>query len=133
MTSLAFVLTLEEPGRFARSRDVPAYLGLVPRRSQSGDVDKQLRITKTGDKHVRRLLVSCAHYILSRRGEDSALRRWGLELCARGGKNAKKRAVVAVALKLAVILHSMWKTGEVYDPFRDSGGGEKRGGKRAAA
>lgn len=120
ITSLAFVLTIEEKQRFAKSRAVGAYLGLVPRRDQSGETDKQLRITKAGDHLVRRLLVSSAHYILGPFGEDSDLRRWGLAKCERGGKNAKKRAVVAVARKLAVLLHRLWTSGEPYDPFYES-------------
>jgi transposase len=76
-----------------------------------------LRITKTGDEFLRRLLVSSAQYILGPFGPDCDLRRWGLKLAERGGKNAKKRAVVSVARKLAVLLHCLWKTGEIYDPF----------------
>jgi len=117
LTSLAFILTLENPDRFRRSREVGPVLGLVPRRDQSGDQDPQLRITKTGDAHLRRLLVSSAQYILGPFGPDCDLRRWGLMLAERGGKNAKKRAVVGVARKLAVLLHHLWKTGEVYDPL----------------
>jgi len=117
LTSLAFVLTLETPGRFARSREVGPALGLVPKRDQSGDRDPQLRITKTGDSYLRRLLVGSAQYILGPFGPDCDLRRWGLKLAERGGKNAKRRAVVAVARKLAILLHPLWKTGEVYDPL----------------
>jgi transposase len=117
LTSLAFILTLEKPDRFRRSREVGPAIGLVPRRDQSGDHDPQLRITKTGNSHLRRLLVSSAQYILGPFGPDCDLRRWGLKLAERGGKNAKKRAVVAVARKLAVLLHRLWKTGEIYDPF----------------
>ena len=117
LTSLAFILTLENPDRFRRSRQVGPAIGLVPRRDQSGDQDPQLRITKTGDPYLRRLLVSSAQYILGPFGPDCDLRRWGLKLAERGGKNAKKRAVVSVARKLAVLLHCLWKTGEIYDPF----------------
>ena len=117
ITALAFVLTLEDPKRFTKSRHVGPYLGLVPRRDQSGDSDKHLRITKAGDRYLRWLLVNCAHYILGAHGPDSALRRWGLARCAQGGRTGKKRAVVAVARKLAVLLHRLWSTGEVYDPF----------------
>jgi len=120
LTALAYVLTLEEEERFAKSRAVGAYLGLVPRRDQSGESDKQLRITKAGDRLMRRLLVSSAHYILGPFGADSDLRRWGLAKCECGGKNAKKRAVVGVARKLAVLLHRLWRSGEAYDPFHDS-------------
>lgn len=116
VTSLGFVLSLEESGRFKKSRSVGAYLGLTARRDQSGQTDKQLRITKAGDEFVRRLLVGCAHYILGAFGPDCDLRRFGLKLAARGGKNAKRRAVVAVARKLSVLLHRLWVTGAQYDP-----------------
>ncbi|OGO20469.1 MAG: hypothetical protein A2Z14_17590 [Chloroflexi bacterium RBG_16_48_8] len=92
-------------------------LGLVPKQDQSGEHDPQLHITKTGNSYLRRLLVHSAHYILGPFGEDSDLRRWGLGIAERGGKNAKKRAVVGVARKLAVLLHRLWITGEVYEPF----------------
>ena len=120
VTSLAYVLTLENPERFRKSRDVGAYLGLVPKQDDSGESSKQLRITKTGDKMLRRLLVGSAHYILGPFGEDCDLRRFGLKLAARGGRNAKKRAVVAVARKLAVLLHRLWLTGEEYEPLRNT-------------
>ena len=118
LTALAYVLTLEEPARFAKSRMVGAYLGLVPRLDQSGQIDKQLRITKHGDGYLRRLLVGSAHYILGPFGPDCDLRTFGLKLMQRGGKNAKKRAVVAVARKLAVLLHALWRSGQQYEPKR---------------
>ncbi len=114
LTSLGFVLTLEDPSRFAKSRTVGAYLGLRPRTRQSGDYAPQLRITKAGDALLRRYLVSAAQYILGPFGPDTELRRFGLKLAERGGKAAKKRAVVAVARKLAVLLHRLWVTGEEY-------------------
>jgi len=117
ITSLAFILTLEESSRFKKSRDIGPFLGLTPKRDKSGDTDKQLRITKAGDAHLRRLLVGCSQYILGPFGPDCDLRRFGLKLGARGGKNAKKRAVVAVARKLAVMMHSLWKENAPYDPF----------------
>ncbi len=116
ITALAFVLTLEDPGRFERSRTVGAYLGLVPATASSGESDPQLRITKEGNPFLRRLLVQCAH-ILGAFGSDSDLRRHGLRIAQRGGKNAKRRAVVAVARKLAVLLHRLWRTGETYQPL----------------
>jgi len=119
ITSLTYVLTLEKPERFAKSRDVGCYLGLVPRQDESGDTSKQLRITKTGEAMLRKLMVSCAQYLLGTFGEDCDLRRFGLKLAARGGKNAKKRAIVAVAHKLAVLLHGLWLTGEVYEPLHN--------------
>ena len=118
LTSLSFVLTLGDPARFKSSRAVGPYLGLRPRQSQSGDKDPELRITKAGDTDLRRLLVGSAHYILGPFGPDTDLRRWGLALAARGKKSAKKRAVVAVARKLAVLLHRLWVTAEVYEPLR---------------
>lgn len=117
VTSLAYVLTLETPLRFARSRDVGPYLGLVPKQEDSGDSQPQLGISKAGDRMLRKLLVGSAHYILGPFGPDTDLRRFGMRLCERGGKNAKKRAAVAVARKLAVLLHRLWMSGEVYEPL----------------
>jgi transposase len=120
VTSLAFVLTIEDPRRFESSRQVGAYLGLRPRQDLSGTTDRQLPITKAGDSYLRRLLVGSAQFTLGRFGEDCDLRRWGLQLAKRGGKNAKKRAAVAVARKLAVLLHRLWITGEAYEPLRNA-------------
>lgn len=117
ITALAFVLTIEDPNRFAKSRTVGAYLGLTRARYDSGESNPELRISKRGDELLRRLLVNCAHYILGPFGPDSDLRRWGFAHGAAGGKNAKKRAVVGVARRLAVLLHRLWTTGEVYDPL----------------
>lgn len=117
VTALAYVLTLETPLRFARSRDVGPYLGLVPKQEDSGDSQPQLGISKAGDRMLRKLLVGSAHYILGPFGPDTDLRRFGMRLCERGGKNAKKRAAVAVARKLAVLLHRLWMSGEVYEPL----------------
>jgi transposase len=117
LTALTFVLTLEDPYRFERSRSVGAYLGLVPARDQSGDRDPQKRISKEGDEMLRRLLVGSAHYILGPFGSDSDLRRHGQRIASRGAKNSKKRAVVAIARKLSVLLHRLWVTGEAYDPL----------------
>jgi transposase len=118
LTSLAYVLTLENPKRFVKSRDVGPYLGLVPKQEDSGESQPQLGISKAGDEMLRRLLVGSAQYILGPFGPDTDLRRYGLRLCERGGKNAKKRAAVAVARKLAVLLHRLWVSGEVYEPLR---------------
>jgi len=118
LTALVFVLTLDDPHRFAHSRSVGAYLGLVPASRSSGKSSPQLPITKQGDRLLRRLLVQGAHYILGPFGQDSDLRSFGLELCQRGGKSGKKRAVVAVARKLAVLLHRLWISGEDYEPHR---------------
>lgn len=116
LTALTFVLTVGEPARFAHSRDVGPFLGLVPRRRQSGECDPHLRITKCGDRYLRRLLVQCAHVMTGRFGGDCALRQWALEH-AQGSRTAKKRTVVAVARKLAVLLHRLWHRQEVFQPF----------------
>ena len=115
LTALAFVLTIEDNARFAKSREVGAYLGLTRKRRQSGESEPELHITKAGDPFLRRLLVQCAHYILGPFGQQSDLRRWGLSLAGRLGR---KRAIIAVARKLAVLLHRLWTTGEVYEPLR---------------
>jgi transposase len=124
VTSLAFVLTLEDPKRFASSRDVPAYLGLTPARKQSGDRDPEMHITRAGDAFLRRLLVQSAHYILGPFGKDCDLRRWGQRLAGapegRGSKQRKKRAVIAVARKLAVLLHVLWRRNATYEPLRQA-------------
>ena len=110
-------MTIEDPSRFEVSRTVGAYLGLVPSKDQSGGCNPQQHISKRGDELLRKLLVSCAHYVLGPFGQDSDLRRHGLKIAGRGGKNAKKRAVVAVARKLSVLLHRLWVTGEDYEPL----------------
>jgi transposase len=120
LTALTFVLTVEDPYRFERSRSVGAYLGLVPASDRSGDRDPQKRISKEGDQMLRKLLVGSAHYILGPFGHDSDLKRHGEKIASRRGKNAKKRAVVAVARKLAVLLHSLWASAEVYEPLRNA-------------
>jgi transposase len=117
ITALTFVLTLGSKERFKQSRDVGCYLGLKPKRSQSGDHDPQLGITKAGNAYLRSLLVECANHILRPHGRDSALRQWGLHLASRGGRQSKHKAVVAVARKLAVLLHRLWTTQEPYMPF----------------
>src|SRR6202007_182624 len=118
--ALTYVLTIDDPHRFAKSREVGCFLGLKPGRRDSGQSQPQMHISKEGDRYLRTVLLQGAHYILGPCGEDSDLRRWGLKLAARGGKSAKKRAVVAVARKLAVLLHRLWVTGEVYEPLRNS-------------
>jgi transposase len=118
LIALTYVLTLQDPHRFARSRDVGAFLGFLPRENQSGDRAPRLGISRAANEYLRRLLVQGAHYILGPLGPDTDLRRWGLQLAARGGGGAKKRAVTAVARKLSVLLHHFWKTGEVYQPLR---------------
>src|SRR6266481_4531368 len=117
ITALYFVLKIEDPNRFAHVRDVGAYAGLCPGRDQSGENDPQLRISKRGEAYLRRLLVSAAHYILGPFGPASALREYGLMLAVDGTRRAKKRAVVAVARKLSVLLLSLWKNQTPYQPF----------------
>lgn len=117
ITALAFVLTIETPDRFKKSRAVGAYLGLTPRRDQSGETDRQMHITKAGNRYLRRLLVGCAQYILGAFGPDCDLRRYGARIAARGGKRAKKCAAVAVARKLAVKLHRLWADAAEYQPL----------------
>ena len=117
ITSLYFVLKVGTPGRFQRTRDIGAFLGLCPRRDQSGETDKELRISKCGDQYLRCLLVNAAQYILGPFGTDSALREHGLRLAQEGTARAKKRAVVAVARKLAVLLLTLWKSREPYESF----------------
>jgi len=143
LIALTFVLTVEDKERFAKSRDVGCFVGLRPKQSESGQSKPQLPISKEGDRYLRKLLVQGAHCILSHRrgafvkshlvsgqgrpgrrpvarGPDTDLKRWGLRLSNRGGKNAKKRAIVAVARKLGILLHRLWVTGEVYEPLRNS-------------
>lgn len=117
LTAVTFVLTVGDKHRFRRSRDIGSYIGLRPRRDQSGSSDPQLGITKAGNGYLRTLLVECANHILGPFGKDSALRRWGLHLMGRGGRSSRKKALVAVARKLAVLLHRLWVTQEQYSPF----------------
>jgi transposase len=116
LIAVTYVLTLEDAERFAHSRDVGAYLGLTRKQRDSGESQPELGISKAGDRLLRSLLVQGAHCILRKGGPESDLRVWGLGKMGKGGKRAKKRAIVAVARKLAVLLHHLWATGEVYDP-----------------
>jgi transposase len=118
LTSLCFALVVEDPKRFPKRRSVGAYVGLVPGLDDSGDVESELRISKAGDEMCRRYLVQAAQYILGPFGPDTDLRRWGLGLI--GGsksKKVKKRAVIAVARKLSVLMLRLWVTGERYEPL----------------
>jgi transposase len=148
LIALTFILTIEDKERFEKSRDVGCYVGLRPKRSESGERQPELRITKEGDVYLRKLLVQGAHCILKEKAPDTDLKRWGTKLAARGGKNAKKRALVAVVTtgetawstlswirrpvrlrqwpKLAVLLHHLWATGEVYEPLRNNKTPEKK-------
>jgi transposase len=120
LIALTFLLTLEDPHRFRKSRDVGCFLGLQPGRRNSGQSEPQMHISKEGDPYLRTLLVQGAQHILGPFGPDSDLRRWGLKLADRGGRNAKKRAIIATARKLAVLLHHLWTSGEVYEPLHNS-------------
>ena len=120
LIALTYMLTLEDPHRFRKSRDVGCYLGLQPGRRNSGQSEPQLHISKEGDPYLRTLLVQGAQHILGPFGVDCDLRRWGLKLAERGGRNGKKRAIVATARKLAVLLHRLWVSGEVYEPLHNS-------------
>lgn len=120
LTSTAFVLSIEDPKRFAESRRVGSWIGMCPRSHASGDSNPQLRVSKAGDGYLRRLLVQCAHYILGPFGKDSDLRRFGQRLIERGGRSARQRAAVAVARKLSVLLHRLWVTGMVYEPLHNA-------------
>ena len=117
LIGLTFVLILEDPQRFKRSRDVGPYLGLVPAQRDSGKSQPQLRISKSGDKLLRSVLVQGAHCILRKGAPDSDLRQWGLEKQKEGGKKGKRRAIVGVARRLAVLLHHLWVSGEAYEPL----------------
>ena len=117
VTALQFVLTVGDPFRFRKSRDLGPYIGLVPKKRQSGEVDKQMRISKAGNRRLRSLLVQCSQFVLGRFGPDSDLKRWGSAIASRGGKNGKRRAIVAVARKLAVLLHRLWIGGDTYHPL----------------
>jgi transposase len=120
LIALTYVLSLDDPHRFRRSRDAGCFLGLRPGRRNSGMSEPQMHFSKEGDGSLRTLMVQGAHYNLGPVGQDSNLRRWGLKLAERGGKNAKKRAIVAVARKLTVRLYKLWVSGEVYEPLRNN-------------
>ncbi len=120
LVALTYILTLEDLHRFAKSRDAGCYIGLQPARRNTGSCQPQLHITKEGDPYLRWLLIEGAQHILGPFGIDSDLRRWGLALAARGARLGKKRAIVAVARKLAVVLHHLWVSGEVYRPLHQA-------------
>ena len=133
LIAMTYVLTLEDAQRFGHSRDVGPYLGLTPKQRDSGESQPELGISKAGDGLLRSLLVQGAHCMLRKNAPDSDLRTWGLGKMGKGGKRAKKRAVVAVARRLAVLLHHLWATGEVYDPQYNRKAAEAAAAKTAAA
>jgi transposase len=112
LTALIYRTSVDEPGRFASSRAVGPHLGLVPQTHQSGDIEWRGRISKHGDRDARSALFMAAMVLLTHRGATSWLRRWGEAVAARRGR---KRAIIAVARRLAVVLHKMWLT---ESPFR---------------
>ena len=112
ITATSFATAIEDPDNFKKSRADGAWLGLTTRRYQSGQVDYDGHISRRGDHHLRGLLYEAATVILTRSSADSRLRAWGLKLRERVGF---KRAAVAVARKLAVMMHAMLKTGELFD------------------
>lgn len=109
VTAVAFVLIVGDPNRFENSARLCAYLGVVPKQDQSGDTDKQLGITKKGNKTMRRLLVQAAHYILGAFGKNCDLRAYGMRIQSRGGKAAKKKSYIAVARKLVTVMLALWQ------------------------
>jgi len=134
LIALTFMLTIEDAGRFEHSRDVGAYLGIRPKQRDSGESQPELGITKAGDRLLRAYLVQAAHCMLRKGAPDSDLREWGMTK-AGTGKRAKRRAVVAMARKLAVLLHRLWVTGGVYDPHYNRTALESKGmkaGRKAA-
>jgi transposase len=138
LIALAFVLTLEDGERFEHSRDVGPYLGLTRKQRDSGESSPELGISKHGDKLLRRLLVQGAHCILRDGAPDTDLKAWGKARLPgggkkKGGKTGKKKAVVAVARKLGVLLHRLWVSGEVYDPHYNRKAAKAAQAKRKAA
>jgi transposase len=119
VTAAAYLAAIGDVATFGSARDAGPYFGLIPRQAQSGQTDRQLRISKEGNEIVRRLLVTAANYIMGPFGKDCALRRHGMKIAERGGKNAKKRAKVAVARKLAVLMLAILKTRSAYRPLAD--------------
>ena len=116
LIALTFALVIGDPTRFT-SRECSSYTGLAPRRDQSGEVDKQLGISKCGNKLLRRLLVQGAQYIMGPFGEDCDLRDFGNRIAQRGGSIARKKAKVAVARKLAITMLALWRNPDMaYDP-----------------
>ena len=132
LIALTYVLTLEDAQRFGHSRDVGPFLGLRPKQRDSGQSQPELGITKAGDGLLRSLLVQAAHCILRKGAPESDLRDWGIGHLGNGGKNAKRRTLVAVARRLAVLLHTLWANGVVYDPLYNRKAAEAAKAKAAA-
>ena len=117
VVALSFAATLDNAGRFRRAKDVGAFLGLTPRRHQSGDVDWSGRISKCGDRDLRRLLYSAATTLITQVRKSSRLRNWALHLQDRKGF---KKAAVAAARKLAVVMMCIWRDGTVFEPAQEA-------------
>jgi transposase len=149
LIALTYILTIEDAQRFEHSRDVGPYLGLTRKQRDSGDSEPELGISKAGDQLLRRMLVQGAHCILRQGAPDSDLKAWGMARLQSQGKEhpggkkgkkqkiskkLKKKTIVAIARKLAVLLHRLWVTGEVYDPQynRKAAEAAKERGKAAA-
>jgi transposase len=120
LIALTYVLTLEDPRRFRKSRDAGCYMGLQLGRRNSGQSQPQLHITKEEDSYLPMVLVQGAQHILGPFGEDVDLRRWGLQLAERGRKRGKRRAIIAVARKLAVLLHHLGISCKEYEPLHNT-------------
>jgi Transposase and inactivated derivatives len=116
ITSCAFVALAPNPRKFGSPRDAGCYFGLTSGQDQSGDKDAPMHITKAGNMMMRKLLTTAANYVLRETSADSALKRYGMRICARGGKIARRKAKTAVARKLSVIMMAMLQSGE---PYRD--------------
>jgi len=116
LIGLTYLLTLEDPGRFPVSRDVGPYLGLVPKQRDSGNSQPQMHITKEGDRYLRKLLVQAAQCMLKKTAPETDLKRWAEGHFRPGDKQGKKKTVVGLARRIAVLLHKLWANGEVYDP-----------------
>jgi transposase len=117
VVALSFAGTLDDPGRFRRAKDVGAFLGLTPRRHQSGDMDWSGRISKSGDRDLRRLLYSAATTLITQVRKPSPLRTWTLRLQERKGF---KKAAVAAARKIAIVLMCIWRDATIFNPTQEA-------------
>jgi transposase len=112
VTTLVYIATIDDPSRFGTSKAIGPRLGLTPRVYQSGEIDRSGQISKCGDRMLRHLLYEAASALMTRTRKWSRLRAWGVSVAKRGGM---KRATVAVARKLAVIMHRIWVSGDKFD------------------
>jgi transposase len=116
LTALAFTAAVDDPKRFRRSRDIGAYLGLVPRRYQSGEVDYTGSISKCGDRRVRTLLYEAANVMLTRYKGPLRLKAWALAALAIAKRSTMRKARIALARRLAIIMHAMLQHGTEFKP-----------------